>query len=73
MGRSNAVPVLGKSPGWRFTVIRRGGIANPEFASAACTRSRLSFTAVAARPTSVIVGMKTLQHRLPSFRARRSR
>ena len=53
MGRSKAVPVFGRSPGWRFTVILRGGIVNPEFASAACTRSRLSFTAVAASPTSV--------------------
>ncbi len=56
IGRSKAVPSFRMSAGARFTVIRRGGTANPEFTSAAPTRSRLSFTAPAGRPTIVNCG-----------------
>ena len=53
IGRSNAVPSFFTSAGARFTVIRRGGTLKPELTSAAPTRSRLSFTALAASPTIV--------------------
>ena len=51
MGRSNRPPSFGTSAGARLTVMRPPGSSKPEFASAARTRSRLSFTAVAAMPT----------------------
>ena len=51
MGRSNAVPSFLTSAGARFVVIRRGGTLKPEFASAAPTRSLLSLTEPAGRPT----------------------
>ena len=56
MGRSNAVPSFRTSAGARFVVIRRGGTVNPELSKAAPTRSRLSFTALAGRPTVVHCG-----------------
>ena len=56
MGRSNAVPSFFVSAGARLTVTRRGGTWKPEFVSAAETRSRLSRTAPAGRPTMVHCG-----------------
>ena len=51
IGRSNPVPTFRESPGDKLTVIRRDGTAKPEFARAATTRSRLSFTSPAGSPT----------------------
>src|SRR5947208_5623299 len=51
MGRSNRPPSLGRSAGARFTVIRPAGNSKRELRSAARTRSLLSFTTVAGRPT----------------------
>src|SRR5438105_6040730 len=54
MGRSNRPPSLGRSAGARFTVIRPAGNSKRELRSAARTRSLLSFTTVAGRPTTVV-------------------
>src|SRR5690348_11620207 len=51
IGRSNRPPSLGRSAGARFTVIRPAGNSKRELSSAARTRSLLSFTTVAGRPT----------------------
>ncbi len=56
IGRSKPVPAFLVSPGDRLTVMRREGSANPELVSAAETRSRLSFTSPAGRPTIVQCG-----------------
>lgn len=56
MGKSKPVPAFRVSPGESDTVTRRGGTVNPEFASAAVTRSRLSFTSPAGNPTIVQCG-----------------
>ena len=56
VARSNPGPTLRRCAGARFTVIRRCGNANPEFSSAACTRSRDSRTAASPRPTIVNAG-----------------
>ncbi len=44
------VPAFGSAAGDRFTVIRRGGSGQPEFAVAARTRSRASVSAVSGQP-----------------------
>ncbi|MNL40230.1 hypothetical protein D3C87_1625650 [compost metagenome] len=51
IGRSKCDPSLGKSAGARLTVTFFAGSARPEAWSAACTRSRLSATALSGRPT----------------------
>ena len=51
IGRSNLPPSLGRSAGARLTVMWPAGSSKPQFASAARTRSLLSFTAVSGRPT----------------------
>jgi len=56
MGRSNPVPAFLVSPGDRLTVTRRAGTLKPELASAAVTRSRLSFTSPAGKPTIIQCG-----------------
>ena len=51
IGRSKALPALGRSAGARFTVIRLRGKLNPALTRAALTRSRPSFTAPWGIPT----------------------
>ena len=60
MGRSKCEPSFGRSAGDRFTVIRFGGSASPIEAKAACTRSRLSATALSGNPTMVKRGSPAL-------------
>src|SRR5207253_11321120 len=63
MGRSNRPPSLGRSAGARFTVIRPAGNSKRELRSAARTRSLLSFTTVAGRPTiQNVVSLLLLRH-----------
>ena len=56
MARSSEAPVLRRSAGARLTVIRRGGWANPSLRSAPRTRSRASWSAASASPTTVNPG-----------------
>ena len=57
MGKSKRPPSLGRSAGARLRVIRRVlGKSKPALTNALRTRSRLSFTAVSGRPTSVRPG-----------------
>lgn len=51
IGRSKRPESLGRSAGARLTVSRRLGNSNPQFSSAARTRSALSRTAACGRPT----------------------
>ena len=55
-GRSKPGPILRRSAGARFTVMRRSGNSKPGFTSAARTRSRASRTALSASPTTVNAG-----------------
>jgi hypothetical protein len=50
MGRSKRPPSFGKSAGARLTVMCPAGSSNPQLASAARTRSLLSFTTVSGQP-----------------------
>ena len=56
IGRSKCDPSLGRSAGERLTVIRLGGSARPIAPKAPRTRSRLSATALSARPTTMKLG-----------------
>ncbi|CAG2318610.1 hypothetical protein BCCR75501_02939 [Burkholderia sola] len=51
IGRSKRPDSFGRSAGARLTVIRRTGNSNPQFCSAARTRSRLSRTSRSGSPT----------------------
>ncbi|MDR8960418.1 hypothetical protein FEP79_02786 [Burkholderia multivorans] len=51
IGRSKRPDSFGRSAGARLTVMRRTGNSNPQFCSAARTRSRLSRTSRSGRPT----------------------
>ena len=53
IGRSKWLPSLGRSAGAMLTMIRLGGRASPMPPKAPRTRSRLSATALSARPTMV--------------------
>jgi hypothetical protein len=60
IGRSKWLPSLPRSAGAKLTMIRRGGSVSPMALSAARTRSRLSATALAGRPTMVKLGRPLL-------------
>ena len=60
MGRSYSVPCFLISAGAKFTTILLMGKSNPEFFNAERTRSRLSFTAGPANPTSSKLGNPVL-------------
>ena len=51
IGRSYTVPSLRRPAGARFTVMRLTGYLDPQFFTAARTRSRASRTAASGRPT----------------------
>jgi len=56
IARSSDAPVFRRSAGARLTVIRRGGWVNPSLRNAPRTRSRDSWSAASARPTTVNPG-----------------
>ena len=56
IARSSEAPALRRSAGARLTVIRRGGWTNPALRSAPRTRSRASWSAASASPTTVNPG-----------------
>ena len=60
MARSNPVPSLGSSAGARLTVSLRVGKPNPEFCTAAFTRTFASWMARSVRPTTVNPGRPLL-------------